>query len=272
MKCYLPAQSEDEEVDRGVFEATCGTTNVPSTAGEPWRRDGCHDGELAERATSHRLKATAQPRVSIASMTISVALPWQRARCSLPGCTASICPGHRVWLVTLPSSPPSRMSIVTSPERIRKNSSLPLWVCHLASAFCITRYRTLLPLTFSNSVLFQGPSDATSSGLVSAADTASCEVINCLPGRDRLVGEPDRQAPAPTQARVIRRPVGHLALLLRNMVATRSVGLERHDGIRIRTVDCVLSQPNPRHQSPIRATTPRADPITGCCWPNVDTI
>jgi hypothetical protein len=88
------------------------------------------------------------------------------------------------------------------------------------------------------------------------AKAAECPFRGCS-RHCLLVGEPDRQAPATlTQARVIRRPVGHLALLLRNMVATRSVGLERHDRIRIRTGDYVLSQPNPRHQSPIRATMP----------------
>jgi hypothetical protein len=42
--------------------------------------------------------------------------------------------------------------------------------------------------------------------------------------------EPDRQVPAPAQTRVIGRPVHDLAPLLGDVVATLSVGLERHDG------------------------------------------
>jgi hypothetical protein len=56
-----------------------------------------------------------------------------------------------------------------------------------------------------------------------------------LPGRDRLVGKPNRQALALAQAGVIRRPVSQPALLPWTMVATRSIGLERQGGIRIRT-------------------------------------
>ena len=45
---------------------------------------------------------------------------------------------------------------------------------------------------------------------------------------------------------------------LRDMVATCGVGLERHGLIQIGMRMCVLSQPSPTHQSPIHATTPRA--------------
>ena len=54
-----------------------------------------------------------------------------------------------------------------------------------------------------------------------------------LPRRNCVVGAPDRQTAALTQAGIICRPVGHLSLLLRDMVATCSVGLERHKTIQI---------------------------------------
>jgi hypothetical protein len=77
-----------------------------------------------------------------------------------------------------------------------------------------------------------------------------------LPERNRVVGKPDRQAPSLAQTRVIRRPGRHVALLLRDVVATRGVGLVRHERFRIRTGDA--SDPNPFHplQSLIPATTP----------------
>src|SRR5690242_18756768 len=56
-----------------------------------------------------------------------------------------------------------------------------------------------------------------------------------LPSCNRLVSKPHRQTPALPQAGVIRRPVGHFAFLLRDMVASCSVGLERHGRIRIGT-------------------------------------
>jgi hypothetical protein len=45
------------------------------------------------------------------------------------------------------------------------------------------------------------------------------------------------------------------------MVATRSVGLERHGGIRIRTGGAVLSHRTWATNLPIRATTPLSGPI-----------
>ena len=72
-----------------------------------------------------------------------------------------------------------------------------------------------------------------------------------------------------TVARALTEPVAHLALLVRDMQATRGVGLERHDGIRIRTRDCVLSQPNPRHQSPIRATSVLATSLAARATPAI---
>jgi hypothetical protein len=82
------------------------------------------------------------------------------------------------------------------------------------------------------------------------------------PGRDRHVGEPYRQAPALAQARVMGRPVHHLARLLRDVVATRGVGLERYCGIPDQNSECLLSQPTLRRQPLIRATTPRSARIS----------
>src|SRR3954466_1919064 len=50
------------------------------------------------------------------------------------------------------------------------------------------------------------------------------------PRRDRLVGEPHRQAAAPAQARVILPPVGDLVALPRDVMAAVLVQLERHGG------------------------------------------
>src|SRR3954464_5349089 len=52
------------------------------------------------------------------------------------------------------------------------------------------------------------------------------------PGRDRLLGEPDRQAPALTQADVLRAPVRHPMPLLGEVMTESGVGLERHRGFR----------------------------------------
>jgi hypothetical protein len=61
------------------------------------------------------------------------------------------------------------------------------------------------------------------------------------------------------QTRVMRRLVlvGHLALLFRNVVATRSVGLERHGGLPDQNSGCHPSQPILRHEPLIPATMPR---------------
>src|SRR3954470_15768768 len=48
------------------------------------------------------------------------------------------------------------------------------------------------------------------------------------PGRDRLLREPDRQAPALTQADVIRAPARHPVALLGDVVTASGMGLERH--------------------------------------------
>ena len=52
----------------------------------------------------------------------------------------------------------------------------------------------------------------------------------CAPGRDRLFGEPHRQAATLAQGSIIFRPVRHPILLLRNVVTAIGIGLEWHDG------------------------------------------
>src|SRR4051812_4733470 len=52
------------------------------------------------------------------------------------------------------------------------------------------------------------------------------------PGRDRLLREPDRQAPALTQADVLRAPIRHPVPLLGEVMTASGVGLERHRGFR----------------------------------------
>src|SRR5215203_2914350 len=51
-----------------------------------------------------------------------------------------------------------------------------------------------------------------------------------LPGRDRLLREPDRQAPALAQGSIIFGPVRHPAPLLGDAMPARGMGLERHGG------------------------------------------
>ena len=50
-----------------------------------------------------------------------------------------------------------------------------------------------------------------------------------LPGRDRRVGEPDRQAAALTQGCIVGRRVRGPMPLLWDVVATLGIGFERHD-------------------------------------------
>ena len=69
-----------------------------------------------------------------------------------------------------------------------------------------------------------------------------------------------RQAAPLAQTGVIRRPVRHLALLLRDVVATNSVGFERQRGSPIR-MGRLLLQPILRHKPSIHATTPRKPAI-----------
>src|SRR5271156_1706410 len=52
----------------------------------------------------------------------------------------------------------------------------------------------------------------------------------CAPGRDRLFGEPHRQAATLAQGSIIFRPVRYPILLLRNVVTAIGVDLEWHGG------------------------------------------
>src|SRR5216110_2822833 len=52
----------------------------------------------------------------------------------------------------------------------------------------------------------------------------------CAPGRDRLFGEPHRQAATLAQGSIIFRPVRYPILLLRNVVTAIGIGLEWHGG------------------------------------------
>src|SRR3954451_1933497 len=60
--------------------------------------------------------------------------------------------------------------------------------------------------------------------------TAAGRAWRSLPGRDRLVRKPHRQAAALAQGGIIRSRVGDLVLLLRNVVTAVLVQLERHGG------------------------------------------
>src|SRR3954471_2338094 len=53
-----------------------------------------------------------------------------------------------------------------------------------------------------------------------------------VPGRDRRLGEPDGQAAALSQGRIVFGPVGDPAPLFRDAVTAISIGLERHEGSR----------------------------------------
>ncbi len=50
-----------------------------------------------------------------------------------------------------------------------------------------------------------------------------------LPTRQRLFGEPDRQAPAMAKRRIIVPPVRHPTPLTRNVMTALGIKLERHD-------------------------------------------
>src|SRR5215212_11478370 len=63
------------------------------------------------------------------------------------------------------------------------------------------------------------------------------------PGRDRLLREPDRQAPALTQADVLRAPVRHPVPRLGEVMTASGVGLERHRGFEERGWGRLLTPP-----------------------------
>jgi hypothetical protein len=72
-----------------------------------------------------------------------------------------------------------------------------------------------------------------------------------LPGGGRFVAEPDREAVARAQAGVISGPIRYLALPLRNVVATISIGLERHGGFSDRNREGSPTRPNLQRPQPV---------------------
>ena len=107
---------------------------------------------------------------------------------------------------------------------------------------------------------------------VRAVRMASSEYQGCPPrvvrgsarqARDRLVGEPDRQTPALTQAGVIGGPVRDLVLLPWNMAAAGLVQLERQGGYPRSEEGRRPTPPRPPHQppQPIHAPQPRILPL-----------
>src|SRR3954463_12188765 len=76
-----------------------------------------------------------------------------------------------------------------------------------------------------------------------------------LPGRNRRLCEPDRQAPVLAQGGIVLGPVRHLVLLLGNVVAAVLVQLERQGRLPgIRSGAHPLPPPPPATTQPIRAT------------------
>src|SRR3954470_546375 len=80
-----------------------------------------------------------------------------------------------------------------------------------------------------------------------------------VPGRDRRLGEPDRQAPTLAQGGIILGPVRDPALLFRDTMPASSIGLERHGRSRAIGGVGLLRQPSPDANRPIRATNSRYD-------------
>src|SRR3954469_15763032 len=75
-----------------------------------------------------------------------------------------------------------------------------------------------------------------------------------MPGRDCVLGKPDRQAPTLAQGHVVFGPIRHPAPLFGDMVAASSIGLEWHRGSRVTEGGILLRQPSPDANRPIRAT------------------
>src|SRR5215212_5466699 len=75
-----------------------------------------------------------------------------------------------------------------------------------------------------------------------------------LPSRDRLLREPDRQAPTLAQGSIVSGPICHPAPLFGDMVTASSIGFERHRGSRVTEGGVLLRQPSPHTNRPIRAT------------------
>jgi len=59
--------------------------------------------------------------------------------------------------------------------------------------------------------------------------TTACSARLSPPGCNRFLSEPDREASALAQGRIVLRPVRHPMPLLRDVVTASSVGFEGHD-------------------------------------------
>jgi hypothetical protein len=59
--------------------------------------------------------------------------------------------------------------------------------------------------------------------------SASCSARLSLPGGNRFLSEPDREASSLAQGCIVLRPVCHPMPLLRDVVTVSSVGFEWHD-------------------------------------------
>src|SRR4051812_10959385 len=75
-----------------------------------------------------------------------------------------------------------------------------------------------------------------------------------MPGRDRRLGEPDGQAAALAQGRIVFGPVRDPAPLFRDAVTAISIGLERHGESRVTEGVVLLRQLSLHANRPIRAT------------------
>src|SRR5208283_5823294 len=82
-----------------------------------------------------------------------------------------------------------------------------------------------------------------------------------LPRRDRLIGEPDRQAATLAETGLIRRPIRDLVPLPRDVVTAILVQLERHG-----TSGAQKKGPSPTRDQPL---APQAHPCTTLAWETI---
>ena len=87
--------------------------------------------------------------------------------------------------------------------------------------------------------------------------TASCGAGFGPPGGNCLLREPDREAAALTQGRVILRPIRDPVPLLGDAMTASGIGLDRHRRIRDLESTVLLCVPVSAAKSPIRATRRR---------------
>src|SRR4051812_22667163 len=86
-----------------------------------------------------------------------------------------------------------------------------------------------------------------------------------MPGRDRRLCEPHRQAPPLAQGSIVFGPVHDPALLFWDAVTASRIGLERHGGSRVTEGGILLRQPSPDANRPIRATNSRGSSSAEKC-------